>query len=78
MLALPDLNAAIFAIQQMNQKGYQGQIVASVRYEDEISILKEEGIDAAYSLYEEAGVGFANHVCAYTDYCKLQDAGFKS
>jgi hypothetical protein len=78
MLALPDLNAAIFAIRQMNQKGYQGQIVASVRYEDEINILKKEGIDAAYSLYEEAGVGFANHVCAYTDYCKLQDAGLKS
>jgi predicted Kef-type K+ transport protein len=78
MLALPDLNAAIFAIRQMNQIGYQGQIVASVRYEDEINILKKEGIDAAYSLYEEAGVGFANHVCAYTDYCKLQDAGLKS
>ncbi len=47
-------------------------------YEDEINILKKEGIDAAFSLYEEVGVGFANPVCAYTDYCKLQDAGLKS
>lgn len=78
MLALRDLDAVIFAIQQMKSRGYQGQIVASVRYEDEIDILKQEGIDAAYSLYEEAGVGFADHVCTYTEYCKLQAAGFES
>jgi predicted Kef-type K+ transport protein len=75
MLALPDPKTSIFAIRQMRQRGYQGQITASVRYEDEIRILKEEGIDAAYSLYEEAGVGFADHVCAHMDYCNLKDAG---
>ena len=75
MLALPDPNTSIFAIRQMAQRGYRGQITASVRYEDEIPILKAEGIDAAYSLYEEAGVGFADHVCAHMDYCKLKDAG---
>jgi predicted Kef-type K+ transport protein len=75
MLALPDPKASIFAIRQMAQRGYQGQITASVRYEDEVRILKEEGVHAAYSLYEEAGVGFANHVCAHMDYCNLKDAG---
>jgi len=78
MLALPDPKASIFAIRQMAQRGYQGQITASVRYEDEIPILKEVGINAAYSLYEEAGVGFADHVCAHMDYCNLKDAGLKS
>jgi glutathione-regulated potassium-efflux system ancillary protein KefC len=78
MLALPDPKASIFAIRQMAERGYQGQITASVRYEDEIRILKEEGIHAAYSLYEEAGVGFADHVCAHMDYCKLKDAGLNS
>ena len=78
MLALPDTKASIFAIRQMAQRGYQGQITASVRYEDEIRILKEEGINAAYSLYEEAGVGFADHVCAHMDYCKLKEAGLNS
>jgi glutathione-regulated potassium-efflux system ancillary protein KefC len=78
MLALPDPKASIFAIRQMAQRGYRGQITASVRYEDEIRILKEEGIDAAYSLYEEAGVGFADHVCAHMDYCNLKDAGLNS
>ena len=62
----------------MAKRGYQGQITASVRYEDEIPILKEEGINAAYSLYEEAGVGFADHVCDHMYYCKLKDAGLKS
>jgi hypothetical protein len=68
MLALPNPKASIFAIRQMAKRGYQGQITASVRYEDEIPILKEEGINAAYSLYEEAGVGFSDHVCAHMDY----------
>ena len=69
MLALPEPEAAIFAVRQMRQKGFQGEITASVRYEEDIDTLKQEGIQAAYSLYEEAGVGFANHVCAKTDYC---------
>ena len=55
----------------MRLKEYQGQITASVRYEDEIPVLKQEGIDAAYSLNEEAGVGFADHFCDHMDYCKL-------
>ena len=73
MLALPDPMSSIFPIQQMKERGYKGQISASVRYEDEIHQLKDEGIDAVYSLYEEAGVGFADHVCEHMDYCKLKD-----
>jgi hypothetical protein len=74
MLALPDPKTSIFAIRQMQQRGYKGQITASVHYEDEVPILKEEGIHAAYSLYEEAGVGFADHVCAHMDYCRIKEA----
>jgi hypothetical protein len=74
MLALPDPKTSIFAIRQMHQRGYRGQVTASVHYEDEINILKEEGINAAYSLYEAAGVGFADHVCAHMDYCRLKEA----
>lgn len=73
MLTLPDTRTSIFSIQQMREKGFTGQITASVRYEDEIHLLKDNGIDAVYSLYEEAGVGFANHVCDHMDYCKLKD-----
>lgn len=75
MLALPDVNASVFAIRQMRLRGYHCQITALVRYEDEINILREAGVGAAYNLYQEAGVGFADHVCAHMDYCKLQGAG---
>ncbi|WYD80076.1 MAG: cation:proton antiporter family protein [Candidatus Electrothrix gigas] len=69
MLALPDPKTSIFAIEQMKEQGYTGQITASVRYEDEIPLLQKAEVDAVYSLYEEAGVGFADHVCEHVDYC---------
>lgn len=75
MLTLPDSKASAFAIRQMKERGYPGQITASVRYEDEVAVLKEAGINAAYVLYEEAGIGFADHVCKHMDHCTLQDAG---
>jgi Kef-type K+ transport system membrane component KefB len=75
MLALPEVSADVFAIGQMRERGYEGQITASVRYEDEIDILKEAGIHAAYSFYEEAGAGFADHVCTHMDYCELPKTG---
>ncbi|ETR67077.1 MAG: hypothetical protein OMM_11982 [Candidatus Magnetoglobus multicellularis str. Araruama] len=72
MLSLPDPRTSIFSIHQLKDKGYKGQITASVRYEDEIQILKNADVDAVYSLYEEAGVGFADHVCEHMDYCGLK------
>ncbi|MBC2744774.1 MAG: cation:proton antiporter [Desulfosarcina sp.] len=78
MLTLPDPKASAFAIRQLKERGYQGQITASVRYEDEVAVLKQAGIDAAYIIYEEAGVGFADHVCKHIDRRYLQDAGLTS
>lgn len=75
MLALPDPRTSIFSIQQMKERGYKGQITASVRYEDQMHLLKDAGIDAVYNLYEEAGIGFADHVCAHMDFCKLKKDG---
>lgn len=71
MLALPDPESSIFAIRQLEKRGYRGQVTASVRYEDEIALLKQEGVTATYSLYEEAGAGFADHVCSFMDYCSV-------
>ena len=73
MLALPDSRTSIFSIQQMKERGYKGQITASVRYEDQMKPLEDAGVDAVYNLYEEAGVGFADHVCEHMDYCKLKN-----
>lgn len=75
MLALPNPKTSRFAVEQLKGLGFYGRIAASVRYEDEIAVLQEAGIDAAYSLYEEAGVGFADHVCSELGHCRLrQDA----
>jgi glutathione-regulated potassium-efflux system ancillary protein KefC len=67
MLALPNVEASAFAVRQMHQRGYKGRIAASVRYEDEIPVLQKEGVHATYSLYEEAGAGFAEHVHSNQD-----------
>jgi Trk K+ transport system NAD-binding subunit len=77
MLALPDLKTSRFAVQQLKRLGFHGRIAASVRYEDEIAVLRDAGIDAAYSLYEEAGVGFADHVCSELGYCRIDQKGTK-
>lgn len=78
MLALPDPGAAVFTIKQLREKGYEGQITASVRYEDQAAELKQAGVDKAYVVYEEAGVGFADHVCKHMDHCHLQEEGLTS
>ena len=75
MLTLPDPKASSFAINQLRSRGFKGQVTASVRHEDEISILRAAGIDAAYVLYEEAGVGFADHACRHTNQCPVADQG---
>ena len=75
MMALPDPRSAVFAIRQLRQRGFQGQVTASVRYEDEMRFLEREGVDAVYSLYEEAGVGFADHVCDHMGFCGLKGGG---
>jgi hypothetical protein len=49
-----------------------------VRYDDEAAELKEAGINAAYVIYEEAGVGFADHVCRHMDRRDLQAVGLTS
>jgi len=72
MLALPNPETSKFAVGQLQRHGFQGKVAASVRYEDEIMLLKETSIDAAYNLYEEAGLGFADHVCNYTEYYPLR------
>jgi len=71
MLALPDVEASLYAVRQMYRRGYKGRIAVSVRYEDEIPVLQKEGVHSTYSLYEEAGTGFAAHVLANLDVDKL-------
>jgi predicted Kef-type K+ transport protein len=67
MIALPDVKTIVFAVGQMRGKGYRGRIIASLHYQDEIDRLKKVGLDVGFLVYEEAGVGFADHASRYLD-----------
>ncbi|MCP3869120.1 MAG: cation:proton antiporter [Gammaproteobacteria bacterium] len=64
MLALPNRRANLNITQRLRQQGFPGGITATVKYQDDIELLEAAGADAAYNIYAEAGIGFAEHVAA--------------
>jgi hypothetical protein len=62
MLAMPHHDGNIFAARQLSASGFSGFITATVRFPDEIELLKKEGVHTVYDFYTEAGTGFAEHV----------------
>ncbi len=62
LLAMPHSQANNFALEQIRERDYQGQIAAIAKYNDDEAELKELGVDAAFNIYNEAGSGFARHV----------------
>jgi|TARA_B100001971_G_scaffold187425_1_gene188131 predicted Kef-type K+ transport protein len=62
MLALPNLEASLSALEQLRTIHFSGRIAATARYPDEISPLREAGATAVFNVYAEAGAGFAGHV----------------
>jgi predicted Kef-type K+ transport protein len=60
MLAMPDHTANLHVTQQLREKGFKGQILATALYEDEMKTLLQAGANAAYQLETEAGIGFAD------------------
>jgi predicted Kef-type K+ transport protein len=62
MLALPNLQANLDAIEQLNEISFDGRIAATSRYLDERDKLLKAGVKAVFDTHTEAGAGFANHV----------------
>jgi len=62
MLALPTHEDMLTAASLLRQIGYSGRIGAVSRHDDERSALVRVGVDAAYNYYQEAGIGFADHL----------------
>lgn len=62
MLALPNLQANLDALQQLRQISFSGRIAATARYQDEKKKLLKAGATAVFDVYTEAGTGFADHV----------------
>ncbi len=62
MLALPNLQANLDALEQLHEISFRGRIAATARYPDEKERLHRAGATAVFDIYTEAGSGFANHV----------------
>lgn len=62
MLALPNLQANLDALKELQKISFPGRIAATARFKDEVKILRESGATAVFDLYTEAGAGFAEHV----------------
>jgi len=62
MLALPNLEANLDALQQLKNISFSGRVAATSKYSDEEQRLREAGVDVVYNIYTETGAGFAEHV----------------
>lgn len=62
MLALPNLQANLDALEQLRAISFSGRISAIAKFPDEVSVLKKHGATAVYNIFTEAGAGFAEHV----------------
>lgn len=63
LLAMPHHQGNQIALEQLRRRNFQGQIAAIAEYPDQLDALIENGVDAAFNIYNEAGSGFARHVC---------------
>ena len=61
MLALPKQAANLAAARQVRANGFTEMIAATAMFEDEIPQLEEAGVDKAFNIFSEAGLGFADH-----------------
>jgi len=62
MLALPNLQANMDALEQLRAISFSGRISAIARFPDEVSILKKSGATSVFNIYTEAGAGFTEHI----------------
>jgi hypothetical protein len=75
---MPKFTANMEAARLMIQAGYKGLIAASARFDDEVTALKEAGVQA-YNFFAEAGAGLAE--AAYEkleNHMKEKNAGEKN
>ena len=62
LLALPNLQANLDALEQLRQTSFSGRSAAIAKFTDEAQTLRKAGATAVFNIYTEAGAGFADHV----------------
>ena len=63
LLTMTNHSVNKFAAIRLKHSHFSGKIAAVAHYEDEIKELETLGVDLVFNLYEEAGIGIAEHVC---------------
>ena len=69
LLCMNEHTANLQALEFLKSISYGGKIAATAKFDDEVRELREAGVDSAYNLYTEAGVGFADQVCSTLGVC---------
>ena len=67
MLALPSIEDSINIAQQLRTVNFNGKIAAIARYEDEVQVLRDNGVDKVFNFFKEAGLGFAEESLAFVE-----------
>lgn len=67
MLALPSVEDSINIAQQLRTVNFNGKIAAIARYEDEVEVLRINGVDKVFNFFKEAGLGFAEESLAFVE-----------
>ncbi|WP_411847331.1 cation:proton antiporter family protein [Roseibacillus persicicus] len=62
VLAMPSHQSNLHAIETLKRHDFNGVVVASAQYDEEVRELRSLGIDAAFNLYTQAGASFSRHV----------------
>ncbi|MEM7239127.1 MAG: cation:proton antiporter family protein, partial [Pseudomonadota bacterium] len=62
MLAMPEHQANMYALEQIRIQGFSGYVAAIARFPDEVEPLKAAGATFALDLFGEAGAGFVEDV----------------
>ena len=62
LICLPKTSAAISAAEELRDRGFKGHLGAIARYPDEVQELRDAGVDLAFGMYREAGIGLVGTV----------------
>lgn len=67
ILTMPNLDAQLYVVNKLKERGYSGDIAAMAQFDDEVEILREAGVNTSFNVFAEAGVGLASHICKELD-----------
>jgi hypothetical protein len=62
MLALPNLQANLDALEQLKKISFSGRIAVTAGYQEDEAKLLDSGATAVFNIYTEAGAGFADNI----------------